>query len=151
VPAGEETAGRDRVAPSEGFTIKDFERIWPSVVASIRSDVGPRRHALLREAVPVSVEGSTVTFEVASHMHFHLEQLKADDGLATAIIASASDQLGTPIKVAYRSAVAIEVSAEPDVVPDKDDLDTVEGDDGVDPTDTVLELLGGEIVDSGRD
>jgi DNA polymerase III subunit gamma/tau len=147
--ATEDTTG---IGPSESFGIKDFERVWPAIVASIRPDVGPRRHALLREAVPVAVEGSTVTFEVAAHMHFHLEQLKADDGLASAIAASASDQLGTPIKVAYRSAEATDVVDDPERAPDKDDLTAVDGDDGIDPTDTVLELLGGEIVhETGRD
>jgi DNA polymerase III gamma/tau subunit len=143
------------VAASEGnptFSIKDFERIWPAVVASIRNDVGPRRHALLREAVPVSVDRGTVTFEVASHMHFHLEQLKADEGLSLAIRNAASDQLGQPVTVAYRSADVGTVEAEPQRAPDKENLAEAHDDDQADPMDTMIELLGGEVVqDTGRE
>jgi hypothetical protein len=140
--------------PSTGpaFSITDVERVWPAVVASIRSDVGPRRHALLREAVPVAVDGSTITFEVPSHMHFHLEQLKADTGLAAAIATSAADQLGAPVTVAYRSAEAAVADVEPERAPDKDHLTEESDEGGSDPADTVIELLGGEIVhETGRD
>jgi hypothetical protein len=134
------------------FTIKDFERIWPAVVASIRNDVGPRRHALLREAVPVAVDRGTVTFEVASHMHFHLEQLKADEGLSLAIRTAASDQLGHAVAVAYRSADVDAVDAEPERAPDKERLAEHDEDDQPDPMDTMIELLGGEVVqDTGRE
>ncbi len=143
------------VAASGGnptFTIKDFERIWPAVAASIRNDVGPRRHALLREAVPVAVDRGTVTFEVASHMHFHLEQLKADEGLSLAIRTAASDQLGQPVTVAYRSADVGTVEAEPQRAPDKENLAEAHDDDQADPMDTMIELLGGEVVqDTGRE
>jgi len=143
------------VASSGGdptFTINDFERIWPAVVASIRNDVGPRRHALLREAVPVAVDRGTVTFEVASHMHFHLEQLKADEGLSLAIRNAASDQLGKPVTVAYRSADVGTVEAEPQRAPDKENLTEAHDDDQADPMDTMIELLGGEVVqDTGRE
>jgi hypothetical protein len=128
------------------MTLADFERIWPSVVARIRTDVGPRRHALLREATPVEVRKGTVVFEVAAHMHFHLEQLKADDGLAAAISQAASDQLGAPIAVSYRSADAPVAAVESDApVPDKDDLTEQSGADD-DPTRTVVDLLGAEVI-----
>ena len=150
-PAAPEPAAAASAADAGGadagtFTIKDFERIWPAVVATIRQDVGPRRHALLREAVPVLVERGTVTFEVASHMHFHLEQLKADDGLAAAMAAAAADQLGQPVRIAYRSAVDTPADTEPERAPDKDELAEPDEASEPDPTDTVLEILGGEVV-----
>jgi DNA polymerase-3 subunit gamma/tau len=57
------------------LTFEDFERTWPAIVATIRQDVGPRRHALLKEASPVGMEDGTVVVAVAAHMHFHLEQV----------------------------------------------------------------------------
>ncbi len=132
--------------PAVEMTLADFERIWPSVVARIRTDVGPRRHALLREATPVDVRNGTVVFEVAAHMHFHLEQLKADEGLAAAISQAASDQLGAPIAVNYRSADAPVAAVESDApVPDKDELTEQSGADD-DPTRTVVDLLGAEVI-----
>ncbi len=131
------------------FTLADFERVWPAVVATIRTDVGPRRHALLREATPSSVERGTVVFEVAAHMHFHLEQLKADSELSDAIRSVATEQLGQPVAITYRSAdssATPEVAAEPERAPDKEDLVEAGSDDAVDPASTVLDMLGGEIV-----
>ena len=131
------------------FTLADFERVWPAVVATIRTDVGPRRHALLREATPSSVERGTVVFEVAAHMHFHLEQLKADAELTDAICSVATEQLGQPVAIVYRSAdssATPEVAAEPARAPDKEDLIEAGSDDAVDPANTVLDMLGGEIV-----
>jgi DNA polymerase-3 subunit gamma/tau len=126
----------------------DFERAWPAIVAQIRQDVGPRRHALLKEASPAGIENGIVVFEVASHMHFHLEQLKADDGIAAAISAAGVDHLGQPMSVAFRSSDAPERTEQPEteVVPDKDDL--AESHAGGEPNviDNVLDVLGGEIV-----
>jgi len=142
-PVAEETR---KVAAT--FTMADFDRVWPAVVATIRTDVGPRRHALLREATPSAVERGTVVFEVAAHMHFHLEQLKADAELTEAICSVASEQLGQPVAIVYRSAdsEAAVVDAEPERAPDKDDLVAADSDDAVDPADTVLDMLGGEII-----
>jgi len=126
----------------------DFERAWPAIVAQIRQDVGPRRHALLKEASPVGIESGIVVFEVASHMHFHLEQLKADEGIATAISEAAEAQLGQPVSVSFRSSdsPAVTDHTEVEVVPDKDDLieSPSKGDSEV--IDNVLDVLGGEIV-----
>jgi DNA polymerase-3 subunit gamma/tau len=137
-------------APTAGkaITLEEFESIWPAVVATIRSEVGPRRHALLREATPAAVQGNAVVFEVAEHMHFHLEQLKADGELAEAIASVATEQLGTPITVRYAAAAAsgLDVDPEPVRAPDKDDLVSAETDRPVDPADTVLDILGGEVV-----
>jgi hypothetical protein len=114
-------------------------------MAGIRSDVGPRRHALLREATPVAAERGTVVFEVASHMHFHLEQLRADTELTAALAAAASAQLGAPVAITYRAGAAADAESEPERAPNREDLVEAE-DDGPDPTDTVLEMLGGEVV-----
>ncbi len=141
-PAGEAT-----------FTLADFEQAWPAIVATIRRDVGPRRHALLREASPVAVEDGVVIFEVPAHMHFHLEQLKSDADIATAIIATGADQMGRQLRVEFRSAGAPPSPSmeEPGHAPDKDDLLKVGDDDLSDPAETVLDILGGEIVsDSGE-
>ena len=133
-------------APELDFS--EFERAWPAIVAQIRQDVGPRRHALLKEASPAGVENGIVIFEVASHMHFHLEQLKADDGIAAAISAAGMDHLGQPVSIAFRSSDAPTRSEQPEVevVPDKDDL--AESNDGEEPdvVTNVLDVLGGEIV-----
>ena len=127
---------------------EDFERAWPAIVAQIRQDVGPRRHALLKEASPAGIENGVVVFEVASHMHFHLEQLKVDDGIAAAISAAAVDHLGQPVSVAFRSSDAPERTEEPETAraPDKDDLAESQGDGETSVLDNVLDVLGGEIV-----
>ena len=130
------------------LTLNEFERAWPAIMATIRQDVGPRRHALLREARPVSVDNNTVYFEVAAHMHFHLEQLKADSGIEQAIVSAGREQLGQPVRVAFRSAASQTMStAEPvETVPDKEDLVASEDNEAPDPTAVVLDILGGEIV-----
>jgi hypothetical protein len=126
----------------------DFERAWPAIVAQIRQDVGPRRHALLKEASPVGIESGIVVFEVASHMHFHLEQLKADEGIATAISEAAEGQLGQSVSVSFRSsdAPAVTDHTAVEVVPDKDDLIESPSKGGSEVIDNVLDVLGGEIV-----
>lgn len=138
----------EREPATDSFKFSDFERAWPAIVAQIRQDVGPRRHALLKEASPAGVENGVVVFEVASHMHFHLEQLKADEGIANAISTAGNDHLGHPVSVAFRSSDVPVPSerAEIEVVPDKDDLveSHDEGDSNV--IDNVLDVLGGEIV-----
>lgn len=126
----------------------DFERVWPAIVAQIRQDLGPRRHALLKEASPAALDNGTVIFEVASHMHFHLEQLKTDAGITDAIGKAAKDHLGHPVSVAFRSA---DDRDEPkaslqEPVPDKEDLIEAEDDGSSDALSNVLDVLGGEIV-----
>jgi hypothetical protein len=123
-------------------------------MATIRQDVGPRRHALLREANPAAFDDGIVYFEVAAHMHFHLEQLKADSGIEQAIVAAGLEQLGQPVRVTFRSADApMTTPPEPvETVPDKDDLVASEDNDAPDAAAVVLDILGGEIVaDSSKD
>ncbi|HSJ70463.1 MAG TPA: DNA polymerase III subunit gamma/tau [Acidimicrobiia bacterium] len=141
-------------AEESAFTLADFERIWPSVVAYVRTDVGPRRHALLREATPVAVDRGTVTFEVDAHMHFHLEQLKADKDLSDAMARAASEQLGRPVRIVYRSAADPGPLTEstPDRAPDIDDLFEAGESDDSDPTRTMVDLLGAEVIsDTSKD
>ena len=153
-PAGSaEKIAQPADADRPELTLGDFERAWPAIMATIRQDVGPRRHALLREARPASVDNGVVYFEVAAHMHFHLEQLKADTGIEQAIVSAGLDQLGQPVRVAFRSADSTDAApTEPiERTPDKDDLATQDDDSAPDPTAVVLDILGGEIVaDSGE-
>jgi len=134
----------------QALTFAEFEQAWPAIMATIRQDVGPRRHALLREARPVSLDKGTVFFEVAAHMHFHLEQLKADTGIEQAVMSAGMDHLGQPVHVAFRAADAPTAPAEStesvERAPDKDDLLEAAGSDTPDPAAVVLEILGGEIV-----
>jgi DNA polymerase-3 subunit gamma/tau len=153
-PAGTTDQPKQRASTRESeLTFGEFERAWPAIMATIRQDVGPRRHALLREARPAAVDNGIVYFEVAAHMHFHLEQLKADTGIEQAIVSAGMDQLGQPVRVAFRSAdKAVAPSAEPlERAPDKDELEAADDDETPDPTAVVLDILGGEIVaDSGE-
>ena len=146
-----ETDSRQPTADSRApaaLTLAAFERVWPAVAATIRSDVGPRRHALLREASPVRVDGNVVVFEVAPHMHFYLEQLKSDAELANAIGTVAGNELGQPVSVRFQAADAPQPQAtEPERAPDKDDLVEASSQDAHDPADTVLDILGGEVVE----
>lgn len=148
IDSGELMSTTEGATPTSLLEFSDFERAWPAIVNQIRQDVGPRRHALLKEASPIGVENGAVVFEVASHMHFHLEQLKADAGIAAAISAAGADQLGQPISVAFRSSDAPQAveAAEAEVVPDKDDLAESSNKGGEDVIDNVLDVLGGEIV-----
>ena len=119
-------------------------------MAQIRQDVGPRRQALLREASPTAVEAGAVVFEVAAHMHFHLEQLKADDGIAAAITSATAEQLGSPVQVAFRAANGAPpapVAPEPERAPDKDDLVEAGDEASVDPVEMVADLFDGKVVD----
>jgi DNA polymerase-3 subunit gamma/tau len=125
-----------------------FEKAWPVMMAEIRQDVGPRRQALLREASPRSVDGAVVVFEVAAHMHFHLEQLKADAEIAAAISSAATKHLGSPVQVVFRSADAPPpvVEADPERAPDKDDLLEASA-DAVDPVAVVVDILDGKVIE----
>ncbi len=151
--AASTNADPDPVPASDAaFTLEEFNRAWPAIVAAVRSDLGPRRYALLKEATPVDATDGTVVFEVPAHMHFHLEQLKADTGIADAIAAAGGERLGGAIRVTFRSAGApAPVPAErADRAPDKDELvEAIE--DETDPAATVLDILGGEIVSDTSD
>jgi len=134
-------------APAEGLTLEAFEAIWPAVVGRVRSEIGPRRHAFVKEATPVEVTGSTVVFEVPAHLHFHLEQLRADEELQARMVEIAAELLGGTIEVAFRPGTDEEPSRAETTprVPDPETL--VAADDGAErPEDLVADILGAEVV-----
>lgn len=147
-PAKKEPEKKAATVDSD-ITMEAFNRAWPAIMAEIRQTVGPRRQALLREAFPRSMNESTVVFEVAAHMHFHLEQLKADAGIAEAIGEATQEHLGTRLGAMFRSTDAVTPTAdpEPEQVPDKDDLLKATDDDAVDPVAVVADILDGQIID----
>ncbi len=136
-------------APVEGLSLDDVDKIWPALVARVRDETGPRRHALFRESRPVAVEGSTIVLGVGEHLPFHLEQLREDDHLNAIVVGVASELLNGGVDVTYRpeGAPPPQPEAEPEETkaPDPDDL-LPGGDGGIDPTDLVVDLLGGEVV-----
>ena len=134
----------------DDLDLPTFEATWPAIVAQIREKSGPRRHALLKEAVPVAVADSTVTLEIPSRLPFHLEQLSADKEFQATLTDVAAGLLGGVIGVSFRLGdEESDAAAMPEPsprAPDKDDL--VEATDGAgsDPTELVVDILGGEIV-----
>ncbi len=156
------------VQPATTLALEQCSAIWPSVVARVRDVVGPRRHALLKEASPSRVDGATLILAVPEHLPFHLEQLRHDDELMIAvgrIVAESADGTvevqfegatdsaipGVATGSADRASKTNETGAsdslekEPERVPDKDDLLNA-GEAGTDPTTLVQDILGGEIV-----
>ncbi len=133
-------------APAADIDLRSFETVWPQIVASIREELGPRRHAFVKEAVPVAAEGGVVTLHLPDHLPFHLEQLQADEELQSSITAIAADRLGGSITLAFGSTSAAPAAApEPERVPDKAQM-LEEGDGETDPTALVVDILGGEII-----
>ena len=88
-------------APIVGLDLGTFESVWPALVARVRDETGPRRHALLKEAEPISVKGATVTLTVPGHLPFHLEQLRQDEDLMQAVTSIAAELLGGAISIEY--------------------------------------------------
>jgi len=125
-----------------------FESAWPAIAARIRDLAGPSKHALLKEAQPVGVTSGTVTFELPSHLPFHLQQLRADRELHELLRRAATELVGGPVDVEFRSHAdePAKTPSEPTRAPDKDDL-LDEDDGGIDPTELVVDILGGEVVD----
>jgi len=126
--------------------LRAFEAVWPVIVARVRDELGPSRHALLKEAVPVGAENGMVTLHLPSHLPFHLDRLQADTDLQSAIEAIATDSLGESINLAFASAAAEAAPvASLERAPDKDTM-SEEGDDETDAAALVVDILGGEIV-----
>ncbi len=148
-PAAAPPAAPPPEQPSEPFTALDletFESAWPALTARVRDEGGPRRHALLKEAVPVEVVDGTVALELESQ--FHLEQLSADRELIGMMEALGRELLGGAVRVTFRAAAPSDGVLRPEApsrAPDKDDL-LEEGDDIADPADLVADILGGEVV-----
>jgi DNA polymerase-3 subunit gamma/tau len=134
-----------------GLDLDTFEATWPALVARIREEAGPRRHALFREVTPVGVESGTVVLSVPSHLPFHLEQLQQDAELRSSVESIGSELLGGPIQVDYRAgdtpaAPLEETDDEPTRAPAKSDL-VDEADGGIDPTELLTQGLGGQVVE----
>lgn len=136
------------VEPLVDLDIATFESAWPAIAARMRDIAGPSRHALLKEAQPVEVKEGTVSFELPNHLPFHLEQLRADTSIHQLLQQAASEFLGGSITVEFHGAADSTTPAappEPTTAPDKNDL-TEEDEGAIDPTDLVVDILGGEIV-----
>lgn len=152
VPVAPATSSREEPAPAvvptrTDLELEEFESVWPALVAKVRTDVGPRRHAYLREATPVGVESGTVLLEVPAHLHFLLEQLKADIELQQAVVTLADELVGGRIALAFRAAdTDVTPEPEPQRAPDKDRLIESDQDPEDDPTGIVVDMLGGEVV-----
>ncbi len=137
--------------PAEGLTLEGVETIWPALVARVRDDTGPRRHALFRETTPTAVkEPATIVLGVPAHLPFHLEQLKADLELQRVATESAVELLGGSVTFEFEATAdrqqAPDIADElPEKVPDKAHL-AVAPEGGDDPTGLILEELGGSVV-----
>ncbi|MDJ0924031.1 MAG: DNA polymerase III subunit gamma/tau [Acidimicrobiia bacterium] len=130
--------------------IATFESAWPAIAARMRDLAGPSRHALLKEVQPVRVDDGTVVFELPAHLPFHLQQLRADRELHTLLQQAAAELMGGAVGIEFRAHVATErpqvSAAEPSRTPDEHEL--LDEDEGaIDPTDLVVDILGGEIID----
>jgi DNA polymerase-3 subunit gamma/tau len=159
--SSDHTAVPDPAADATGVpapTIESVDAAWPVIMARVRDDAGMRRHALFREARPAAVEGRRLVLELPAHLPFHLAQLGEDDRLNSVVVAAASEALGTPIELVYRSADGDPSLAAPSSshdehqdedeqrVPDKETLLDAE-DTTSRPEDLIIEQLGGEVVE----
>lgn len=146
-PEGESVAARDM--PPAKLTLKAAESAWPALVGKVRAAAGVRRYTLLKEATPGEVEGDRLTLHVPAHLTFHLESLQEDQALRALVEEAASELLEGRVRVVYSPGPV----AEPEVAevtplraPEAHELtEPTEG--GIDPTDLVKDLLGGEVVE----
>jgi DNA polymerase III gamma/tau subunit len=135
--------------PARELTLAAFSAIWPVAVARVRSDFGARRHAFVRVAEPLSVDGSTAVLTLPAHQHFHLEQLNADDELLRALEATTAELLGAQVTLRFQSdddtTSAPALPVEPSRAPDQDQLEDGPGRQG--PEDLIVDMLGGKVVE----
>jgi len=127
--------------------LSTFEATWPALVARVRDDAGPRRHALFKETTPSRVEAGVVTLTVPSHLPFHLEQLRHDEELRVLAERTGAELLGGAIAISYEAgdAVAVAPVVEPTKAPEASEMAS-EG-AAADPTDLMRDILGGEVVE----
>jgi DNA polymerase-3 subunit gamma/tau len=145
-PMSAEPADTPREAETT-LTLASFSTAWPVIVARVRNDFGARRHAFVKVAEPLSVDGSVAVLTLPAHQHFHLEQLNADDELRSALDRIAAETLGTVVTLVFRSDEdTTPAEDEPDRAPDAEDLD-----DGPatheSPIDMIADILGGTVVE----
>lgn len=144
-PEPVEAAAAVPAEPPADLTVGAVAAVWPAIVARIRAEVGPRRHAFVKVASPVTVDGGTVVLGVPEHLHFHLEQLRADQDLRQALVAVAGELLGGAVAVEFLPVAEASASVDDTEAPDKDRLRPA--DDGGDDPETLLrDVLGGEVV-----
>ena len=127
--------------PPIDISFEQLQRIWPGLFGGLRDVLGARRWAFFREAVPAGVEGSTIILEVAHD--FHLSSLEQDDAVAKIVATKASDLLGGPVRVRFRSKEAHPGGGkEVDLggLEERPESDT-------DPTSLLASELGAEVVD----
>ncbi len=128
--------------------IAKYQAAWPAIAARMRDLAGPSKHALLLEASPATVADGTVTFELPSHLPFHLERLKVDTQLHQLLAQASAEFVGGSLRVDFRAKgdPVADGEHEPERAPEKEDLD--EGDEGaIDPTSLIVDMLDGEIID----
>jgi DNA polymerase-3 subunit gamma/tau len=138
-----ESPSAEPATPGNGSEVsfEQLQKVWPGLFGSLRDVLGARRWAFFREAVPVSVEGDTITLEVAHD--FHLQSLQEDDVVASIVATRAGDLLGGEVKVRFRSRQGSAVETE--------EIDITEleerSDRATDPTSLLVDELGAEEVD----
>jgi DNA polymerase-3 subunit gamma/tau len=135
-----EPNGGERPAGLE-VSFDQLQKVWPGLFGSLRDVLGARRWAFFREAVPASVEGDTITLEVAHD--FHLQSLQEDDAVAAIVATRASDLLGSQVQVRFRSREG------GGVVGEEIDITQLEerSAKSTDPTSLLVEELGAEEVE----
>lgn len=129
--------------PATGLTLEALEQAWPELLECVRREVGPRRHAILRDCRPAAVEGNRIVLEVPANMDFHLTHLRDDKALSALISTVGIRLFGGMVTVAYRAAAAPTESS-PEEVPSTAAIAEEAG--PTDPTAVVEEMLGGRVV-----
>ncbi len=149
-PSQDVARAAPRPPPAVDVDLATFESAWPAIAARMRDLAGPSRHALLKEARPVGIEDGTAVFELPAHLPFHLQQLRADTELHELLGRAAAEFVGGTLEMDFRAQsdplAAGESVSDVTQVPDEDEL--IEQDEGaIDPTELVVDILGGEVVD----
>ncbi|MBP1633067.1 MAG: XerD, partial [Acidobacteria bacterium] len=139
--------------PPAALELSLVEMVWPALVERVRTEAGPRRHAIFRVCRPAAVEGSRVVLEVPANLTFHLAQLAEDRQLTATVASIASGLLGGEVAVGYRAAPGgtAERAGGDAASPALEEgfLDEAAG-PPPDATTVVAEMLGGQVVSDQR-
>ena len=127
--------------------LEAFAAIWPALVTQVRERCGPVRHALVKEADPVGVSNGVVELAIPAHLPFHLERLRQDPDLHAQMVEIGETLLGGAVRFEFSGAVAAEPESavEPMRTPELSELEETDAGE-VDPTEMVVDVLGGEII-----
>ncbi len=137
------------------LSLHDIEKAWPQAFGTLRSDLGPRRLGLLREAAPGRFIEGVLEFWLPSHMGFHLDRLQTDEGVADSIATELQRVLGVRVGIAFAARPdaggmdALPLDAGDDrreALPDKDRL-TEAPSDVSDPAALLKEALDAKVID----